>query len=352
MVNPSLGEEIGPVPVGPAGGPREDELLATLRRLLSDDAPGVRLGLGDDAALVDMGAHLGVLTADMLVEGVHFALATTSARDLGYKAVAVNVSDVAAMGGSPRYGLVSLGVPAAVDASWVVELYGGIRDAATEYAVSIVGGDTSRSDRVVLSVAVTGEVARGRAVTRAGARPADRIVVTGWLGGAAGGLALSRADPHVVAQAVGSGWGHELLGAHFRPAARVGEGQALAGGGATGMIDVSGGLTLDLWRLCRESGVGAAVRLADVPVHPALFELAGVLEVEPLELALSGGEDYELLATLPAPAVKDVASGLRDRFGTTLMEIGEIRAGEGLTAMDRDGNERPMEPKGWDHLAG
>src|SRR5439155_25193007 len=143
---------------GTVTGFTEDELLATIRRLLSGEAPGVRVGPGDDAAVVDMGWQSAVLTADMLVEGVHFDRSTISARDLGYKAVVVNVSDVAAMGGSPRYGLISLGLPPDADAAWVVELYGGIRDAAAEYAVSVAGGDTVRAERVVVAVAVAGGV--------------------------------------------------------------------------------------------------------------------------------------------------------------------------------------------------
>jgi thiamine-monophosphate kinase len=329
----------------------EDELVDTLRRLLSEDAPGVRLGPGDDAAVVDMGWQSAVLTVDMMVEGVHFDRSTTSSRDLGYKAVVVGVSDVAAMGGSPRYGLISLGLPMDVETAWVVELYGGIRDAAGEYAMSVVGGDTSRADRVVVAVAVTGEVPRNAAVTRAGARPGDRIVVTGSLGAAAGGLRLSRAPANEVVAAAVSAWGHDLLAAQFRPVARVGEGQTLAQRGATAMMDVSDGLTLDLSRLCRESDVGAAIRLSAVPVAAGLDELAGVLSVDPLDLALSGGEDYELLATMPPQAVTRAADQLRERFGTALTDIGEIRAGRGLTAVLEDGTERPLEPKGWDHFA-
>ncbi len=214
----------------------EDELLVTIRRLLSEETPGVRVGPGDDAAVVDMGWQSAVLTADMLVEGVHFDRSTISARDLGYKAVVVNVSDVAAMGGSPRYGLVSLGLPPDAEVAWVVELYGGIRDAAAEYALSVVGGDTARADRVVVAVAVTGEVPKDAAVTRAGARPGDRIVVTGSLGAAAGGLHLSRAPASEIGSALTSAWGRDLLTAQFRPVARVGEGQTLAQRGATAMM--------------------------------------------------------------------------------------------------------------------
>lgn len=329
----------------------EDELVETLRRLLSDETPGVRLGPGDDAAVVDMGGQTALLTADMLVEGVHFDRATMSARDLGYKAVAVNVSDVAAMGGSPRYGLVSVGLPPDTTAAWVVELYGGIREAAGDYAMTVVGGDTSRADRAVVAVAVTGEVARNAAVTRAGARHGDRIVVTGSLGAAAGGLRLSRAPAADVGSAVASEWGRGLLAAQFRPVARVGEGQTLAQRGATAMMDISDGLSLDLYRLCRESEVGGAIRLGDVPVAAGLVELAAVLPIEPLDLALSGGEDYELLATLPAQSVGLARDQLQERFGTPLTDIGEIREGKGLIAVHPDGTEKPLEPKGWDHFA-
>jgi thiamine-monophosphate kinase len=331
----------------------EDELIEVIRRLLAEDMPGVKLGLGDDAALVEMGSHLGILTADMLVEGIHFQRQTVSPTDLGYKALAVNVSDVAAMGGSPRFALVSLGLPQDVEASWVVELYGGLREAAREYAMAVVGGDTSRAERLVVSVAVTGEVARGGEVTRSGARPGDRLVVTGALGASAGGLRLLQAPAHEVAQVASSDWGRSLVEAHLRPVARVGEGQTLAQAGATAMLDVSDGLAKDLGRLCTASEVAGAVFLADIPIALSLKELADVLpDVDPLTLALEGGEDYELLATLPSQAVPQTGSKLAERFGTQLTDIGEIREGHGLVAVGSDGGERPLEPRGWDHFGG
>lgn len=331
----------------------EEELLATLRKLLSGEREGVLLGVGDDAAVVEAGrpgADL-VLTADMLVEGVHFDRALISPRDLGAKAVAVNVSDVAAMGASPRFGLVSLALSPEVEPAWVVDLYGGMLSAADEYALSIVGGDLSRGEDVVVAVTVVGEVAGGHAVPRSGATPGDRIVVTGSLGGAAGGLLLSRSPPHRVGEAFGSDWGRELLRAHARPVARVGEGETLAQAGATAMMDLSDGLALDLSRLCAESGVGARVQLAAVPVAPGLERLRSVLAVDPLELALSGGEDYELLATISAQAVQPAARKLKERFGVALTDVGEITP-HGLLVVDADGRERPLEPKGWDHFAG
>jgi thiamine-monophosphate kinase len=230
----------------------------------------------------------------------------------------------------------------------VVDLYGGIREAAQDYGMSVVGGDTSRADRIVVAVTVTGEVARGRAVTRAGARPGDRIVVTGALGGAAGGLRLARSGEWA---AVGSDWGRELVAVHLRPTARVGEGQTLAGAGATAMIDVSDGLAKDLGRLCAESGVGASVEISEIPIAAGLERLRAVIGSEPLQLALGGGEDYELLATIRPESVEGATASLRDRFGTRLTDIGVIREAAGLVAIAADGTEAPLEPTGWDHFA-
>jgi thiamine-monophosphate kinase len=329
----------------------EDDLVAMVRKLLGGEAVGVRLGAGDDAALVEFGHYLGILTTDMLVEGVHFERSSISPRDLGHKGLTVNVSDVAAMGGSPRYGLASIGLPDDVEMPWVVELYGGMLEAAADYGMSLVGGDTNRADRVVLSMTVTGEVDPGAVVTRGGGRPGERIVVTGRLGAAAGGLLLSRVPSQQMTGPVVE-HGRELLAALTRPVARVGEGQALARSGATAMIDLSDGLAKDLGRLCAQSEVGAAVRLADVPVSPGLEELRDVLGADPLDLALHGGEDYELLATLPGEAVPAAAETLWEAFATRLTEIGEIREGRGLVAVAPDGSEGPLDPKGWDHFGG
>ena len=336
---------------GAATTSSEDELVATLRRVFSGEQPGVRLGIGDDAAVVDTRDGQAVLTADILVDGVHFDRSLISARDLGAKAVVVNVSDVAAMAASPRFALVSVAVPPDADAGWVVELEGGVRAACDEYALAMVGGDLSAGPVAVVSVAVMGEVAPGRFVTRTGARPGDRVVVTGTLGASAGGLALSRASVSGARGALGTDWGRALVEAHVRPVARVGEGQTLAGAGATAMMDVSDGLALDLSRLCAASGVGARVFLADVPVAPELFDLRSVVAIDPLELALSGGEDYELLATLPPDRVAEAAEALEERFGVRLSDVGEITSDVGLVAVEADGTERPLPATGWDHLA-
>jgi thiamine-monophosphate kinase len=328
----------------------EDDLVAAISRLLAGDARDVVVGLGDDAAVLEAGTGQLVLTTDMLVEGVHFERSSISARDLGAKAMTVNVSDVAAMGGSPRSALVSIALSSDVDTAWVIELYGGMRDACAEYALALVGGDTNRGDRVVVAVTVVGQVAPGRAVTRSGARPGDAIVVTGSLGAAAGGLRLSRARASVTQAALSQPWGRALLDALARPVARVGEGQTLARSGAHAMIDVSDGLAKDLSRLCLASRVGARVELDTVPVAKPLRDGAASLDVEALDLALHGGEDYELLATLDPSDASAAARALHERFGVTLATIGTIIEGEGLVGIDLEGREAPLEPEGWDHF--
>jgi thiamine-monophosphate kinase len=326
----------------------EDELIEAIRKLLSGDHPGVVLGPGDDSALVEMGDRLGLLTADMLVEGVDFEAGLISTHDLGYRSLVVNLSDVAAMGGSPRFAMVSLGMPKDTEPSWVVELYGGLREAADEYAVALVGGDLSRADQIVISVALTGEVASRGAVTRAGAQPGDRVVLTGELGGPAGGVLLARELPRDA----GTPWGRGLLAAFGRPVARIGEGQTLAQFGATAMIDVSDGLSLDLARLCTASETGAIVDEDRIPIHSSLVQLASrIPEVDPWRLALQSGEDFELVATLPGDVVNAAAATLKERFGTPLTDIGEIVGGEGLLLRSGDGTLSSIEPRGWDHFA-
>jgi thiamine-monophosphate kinase len=256
------------------------------------------------------------------------------------------------MGASPRYALASLALPSDTEAAWVIELYGGMRAACDEYALSLVGGDLSRAERVVISVTVLGEVARGRAVTREGARAGDAVVVTGSLGAAAAGLALSRAPAQVLSAALSAGWAREVLDALDRPVARVGEGGTLAQCGATAMMDLSDGLAKDLSRLCIASGVGARVRLADVPIREVVRVAAAALDLDPIALAISGGEDYELLATIAPMDVEPARERLHDRFGVTLTQVGDVIGRRELVAVDAAGVESTLEPKGWDHFAG
>ena len=330
----------------------EDELVRAVSRLLSGSEPGVVVGLGDDAAVVEAGAGQLVLTTDLLVEGVHFERGSISAHDLGAKAVTVNVSDIAAMAASPRYALVAMGMPDDVEAAWVMELYGGMRDACAEYALSLVGGDTNRADLVVLSVAVVGEVAPGRALVRSGARVGDRIAVTGSLGAAAGGLALSRLQAGRAAEALSQPWGRALIQALERPVARLGEAQVLARAGASAMMDLSDGLTKDLSRLCDASGVGARVDLGAVPVSTPRAARPARVRWDARSVALGGGEYSEVHVAMPADGVGRARDELQTGFGVDLSELGEVTEGSGLIGVDAEARETVLDAAGWDHFAG
>jgi thiamine-monophosphate kinase len=311
----------------------EDQLLTAIQRILSGAGPDVIVGPGDDAAVVRSGAGELVLTTDSMVEGVHFRNELTTPRDLGYKAIAVSVSDVAAMAASPRFALCALTLSDAIDAAWVMELAGGMRECCDEFGLSLVGGNLSRGGEVSIVVTVTGEVVPGRAVRGAGPGPGDRVVVTGSLGGSAAGLRLSSRRS----------WSEEerdALKRYMRPTPRVGEAGILSSHGVTSMMDISDGLAIDLSRLCVASGAGIRVEVARIPVHPAATR----------DEALGGGEDYELLATLPNPgAVEDARSELREAFGVSLSDIGAIIE-EGFVALEDDGAESPLTIEGWDHF--
>jgi thiamine-monophosphate kinase len=314
----------------------EDELITAIGRVLSGSGPDVLVPVGDDAAVVRGGTGDLVLTTDALVEGTHFDRALSTPRDVGYKAIAASVSDIAAMAASPRYALCALTLSGDVDAGWAMELFGGMREASDEFACTLVGGNLARGSEVSVVISLTGEVARGAAVRRSGAEPEHLVVVTGVLGGAAAGRRLARR---------GAPWTGDELDAirrHARPVPRVGEAPVLAHHGVTAMIDVSDGLTRDLARICEASGVGVRLDLGKVPAHAAAAEGE----------ALGGGEDYELLATMPSEAAVAVASReLAEVFATPLTAIGTITQDGRLEATDHLGVTRPLEPAGWDHFA-
>jgi thiamine-monophosphate kinase len=312
----------------------ESQLLSAIGKVLSGAGPEVRVGVGDDAAVLAPGSGEMVITTDALVEGTHFRRSLTTARDLGFKAVAVNLSDIAAMGASPRHAVCALTLSDQVDAAWVMELFGGMREACDEHALWVVGGNLTRGSEITIAVTVLGEVGPGRAILRSGAKPGDDLMVTGSLGGAAAGRRIaegSLARPLDAAE-------RDAVERFMRPTARIGE-AAIVATIATAMIDLSDGLSRDLARLCDASGVGARIRPGVIPVHPCAT----------LDEALDGGEDYELLATVPAGS--DVADDVERTFGVTLSRVGSIIGTGGIIAEDDDGLERELTPGGWDPFA-
>ena len=326
----------------------ERGLIQRVRRRLPPPGPAVLVGPGDDTAVVAWPAdRLLLLTTDTLVEDVHFRRATATLRDVGAKALAVNLSDIAAMGGEPRVALLALACPAHCDVADLDELYAGLLEAAAPHAVDLVGGDTCTApDRLVLTITLAG-AADGPPLTRRGARPGDAILVTGTLGASAAGLAtLERTPAGVPAAALA-----ELARAHRRPTPRVAEGRVIrATGGATAMIDVSDGLATDLGHIADESGVGARVRLAALPVSEATRAAARALGERAWAWAVSGGEDYELLFTAAPDRADALASRVTAATGTPVSRIGEVRpAAEGVVFVDEAGEPVDVKP-GFEHF--
>ncbi|MBW1990507.1 MAG: thiamine-phosphate kinase, partial [Deltaproteobacteria bacterium] len=293
-----------------------------------------------------------LVTCDALFEGVHFVREQISPHNLGRKVVAVNVSDVAAMGGEPQHLFVSLGLPPDLPVEWVEDLYRGMAKEASAHGAGLAGGNvSSHPDRVVVDAFVLGRVEKGKALLRSGAAPGHRILVTGFLGDSAAGLAILD-SPDAAVQA---GDREYLAAAHQTPQPRVREGRALLETGAvSAMIDVSDGLAADLGHVCEASGTGATVWTAKLPVSSHAKRAARELGGDVLTWALSGGEDYQLLFTVPLGEVQRVQKALEARGLEPATEIGEITGpGEGLQVEDEKG--RPVDlsaSRGWDHFAG
>ena len=301
-------------------------------------AHGLRIGIGDDAAAWSSPEGETVLTTDTLVEGVHFDLHWTGWADLGWKTLAVNLSDVAAMGCEPTYAVVTLGLRGDLPVDGLTAMYGGTAQAARWSGCTVVGGDITASPVFFVSVAMLGSrQGSGGLLTRTGAVPGQAVAVTGRLGSSAAGLRLLRRG--------GPGDGpRELIDAHLRPQPRLAEGQAMAGASVSAAIDVSDGLVADLTKLCAASGVGAEIDASSVPVDAAL---SSAFPDEWMELALSGGEDYELLFTASAETVERVA-GEADAPVTVIGRTTE--AAGGVKVLDASGSPIDLRHEGWDHL--
>jgi thiamine-monophosphate kinase len=326
----------------------EHAVIRSIRRN-TPPAAGVAVGIGDDCAVLEPTAgHRLLATTDLLLEDIHFRRRYAEPADIGWKSLAVNLSDVAAMGGRPRWALVALACPAETTLEQVEAFYEGARDLASRHAVAIVGGDTTASPTGwLVNVTLLGEAATP--LLRSGARVDDVIAVTGPLGRSAAGLAVLErpSAPAGMAAAVLA----ELTSAHLRPVPRVAEGQWLGeAGGVTAMIDLSDGLGTDLAHVAEESGVRCRVDLERVPVDDTTRDLARALDTDALAWATSGGEDYELLLTCEAGAFTRLAEGLRRATGTPLHAIGVVTGqGAGVSFVDAHGREVPA-AAGFEHF--
>jgi thiamine-monophosphate kinase len=328
---------------------KEDQLIARIGKRfrpptnLAGLDSGLALGPGDDACVLRTSrGWQWVASSDAFIEGVHFVRRLHPPASIGYKALARAASDLAAMGATPRCFLLSLALPARLTKEWLASFLDGMARAARKFGMALAGGDTSQTDAIAINLTVLGEIRAGRAILRFGARPGDRIFVTGRLGAAQLGLeillrGLSR-RPDL----------RRLLAPQLFPNPPVALGQWLSRIGLpTAMMDLSDGLSTDLDRLCRSSGVGARIRATSLPAVrvPEALRCRGI---EALNLARDAGEDYQLLFTVPARASRRIP---RRRDGVHITEIGEIVRGRGISIISADGSSSPLTPRGWDHFA-
>ena len=325
----------------------EIELIARLAQIFGAAPPEVVLGIADDCAALDLGGPDYLLwTVDTLVEGVHFNLAYSSLAQLGRKSLAVNLSDIAAMGGKPLYTLLSLAWPPDRDLAGALEFGRGLAACAGEYGVAVIGGDTvSSPPGVTIAVTVLGKVPQNALLRRSGAQTGDLVYVTGTLGDAAAGLEVLRRhldlDPIL---------GEPLVTAHLEPRPQVAAGRLLAREGlATACIDLSDGVATDLLHICRQSGVGARLAAADIPLSPGVEAVARMTGQDPLDLALQGGEDYQLLFTASPPQASRVTKSFAQAGLAPPSRIGVMSPGNDVILIS-DKKEKIISGHGFDHF--
>ncbi len=332
---------------------QEFPFIQSLQHRFPSRDPAVIRGIGDDAAVVSPSADAWWhLTTDLLVEGVHFDLRTAACASVGYRAAIANLSDLAAMGATPRFLLTSLAVPRSRSWTELQALYGGVMKACRRYSVRLIGGDTSASRACLfLSLTLIGESSRRRALFRKGARPGDGIFVTGTLGDSHAGFLLLQSTKGRLTQRLTSAQRRFLVDRHLHPSARVAEGAWLNQARlATAAIDLSDGLSGDLRHLCEESGVGADIEADLIPLSPALRAFAAATRQDPAGLALAGGEDYELLFTVPPDKLRRLEreAGHRRVRVTRIGTVGPARIG--LRLHGPDGNIRPLRMTSYEHF--
>jgi thiamine-monophosphate kinase len=305
----------------------EFELLAKVRERLPAPGPRVRVGSGDDAAVTVPGGATAT-SVDAVVDGVHFRRERSDLATIGRKALAAALSDLAAMGAEPGEAYVVLGVPPDLGEPECLELLDGIAALAAATGTTLAGGDLTRAPALTLAVTVVGHApSPERFVSRGGARPGDLLVLTGEIGGAAAGLLLLD-DPGLGAE-LPDETAERLRRRQLDPTPRLRAGRALAAAGASAMIDLSDGLGGDAAHLAESSGVGVRIDAASLPLAKGVAEVAAAAGLEPLELACSGGEDYELLAAIPPQRLGEASIAIGEAAEATLTRVGEAVAGEG-----------------------
>ena len=318
-----------------------------IARQYSTQNPSILKGIGDDAAVISFSEDSVILlTNDQMIEGFHFGLETIDGQRLGRKALAVNLSDIAAMGGTPLGYTLSLGIPSQrISVDFVDDFYKGITDFGKMMGVDLIGGDTSEGgERLFIAIALLGKAVKNRVIYRSGGKHGDDLYVTGSLGDSALGLILSERD--IIKEGRES-----LLERHLSPMPRVSEGRTLAERGVPhAMIDVSDGLLADLNHIIAQSNIGAEVELSRLPLSSGFRTWAKKYVPDPVALALGGGEDYELLFSASKKKSKEV-NELSREMGIPITRIGRLsREIKGILLKDEKGNLTEAKPFGYDHF--
>lgn len=298
---------------------------------------------GDDTAVWQSGKGRELFTTDTVVEGIHFTRETTPWRELGWKAIAANISDIASMGGLPTYALITLGLPRETSVGDIEEMYRGMLEIGEEYGMAVVGGDIVGSPVLFVTTALTGVTQRDP-LLRSNAHPGDRVAVSGYVGSSGGGLKLMLESPGATGEAA-----DYLRLSHRRPRPAVAQGRVLSEMGIVAAMDVSDGLADDLGKLCASSGVTARIHATDVPVHPSLRQM---FPDTSLDLALGGGEDYVLLFTGPASIVDPLIPGLGEGSAVigSIEPANEASQAGKVILVGESGDELLLSGSGWDHL--
>ena len=298
------------------------------------------IGIGDDVAVWKGDSFLQLVTTDSLIEHVHFDLGIVTWEELGWKSIAVNISDIAAMGGIPCYALVSLALPGEIEVDCISQMYRGMTSICDRYKIAIAGGNVSSSDRTMITITVLGSLKGRRMLTRSAAEAGDLIAVTGYTGLSAAGLRMLRQGLNFDADAT-----RILREAHLKPVARVTEGLVLLQHGVRTAVDISDGLIADLTHICMASHAGALIEQNLVPVHPVLQTY---FKQDYQRLVLAGGEDYELLFTAPGKIVEKLKKALSCPV-TVIGRITGDRPGE-VMVLDSNGEYRTSKESGWEHF--
>ncbi|MBD3182641.1 thiamine-phosphate kinase [Candidatus Poribacteria bacterium] len=320
----------------------EFNLIERMSKALSSSGRNVIVGIGDDTAVLPFnGDKLQLVTTDMLIQDVHFRTTTATPEQIGWKSLAANISDIAAMGGEPTYAFISIGLPKTTTVEFVDKFYSGMNEIAKLYSVDIAGGDTVSSPQVIINIALLGEVNKDNLILRSGAEVGDAVMVTGDLGGSMAGLEILE---------------HKLTfhdtEKHLKPIPRVNEGVLLARSGwVTSMIDVSDGLASEINHICKMSKTGASIQMKSIPLSQNVRQVSDIIGKNPYDFALFGGEDYELVFTCKPDKVQELKDMMDNEGNAEVTELGCIEdADKSVKIKDISGKIMQLSSKGYDHF--